>query len=119
MATTGELEALLGGLDQAIRAVLLRVVRALVPNLRFGPADHQVKSENFQAYYLESTTAASTAEFSVLHGLGRTPYLAVPVLRLDSTAQQVVPLEVPRVADGQRVYLKSTSTSALFTILVE
>ena len=112
-------EALLGGLDANMRRVLTEAFRYVVPNTKFGPVDHQTKSENFQAYYVVSTTATSTGEFSIVHGLGRTPYLLVPVLPLDQVGAQLVPLQVTRAADGQRVYLKSTSTSAPFTILVE
>lgn len=119
MAALGGLEALLGGLDDNTKRALTEVLRALVPNLRGGPVDHQVKLENFQRYYVNSTTAASTGEFSVVHGMGRAPYALRQVLPLDVIGAQLVPLTVSRAADAVRVYLKSSSTSAPFTLELE
>ena len=121
MASLGYIEGLLGALDDSIKKVLVQVVRAMVPTQRFGPVDHQVKSENFQAYYVLSTTASSTGtEFSIQHGLGRAPYLALPVIPLDSTRFEHVHLRVTRSADAQRVYLSSPdSTGALIALLLE
>ena len=109
----------LGGLPADVKKALTNLLTYLVPNLRFGPIEHQTKAENFQAYMLLSTTAMSTGEFSIVHGMGRAPYLVVPMLPLDQVGARVVPLEVTRVADAQRIYLKSTSTSAPFAILAE
>ena len=119
MASLGGLEVLLGGLEAGTKKVLTEVFRALVPFLRFSPVEHQSKAENFAAYHMTSTTAASTGEFSFQHGLGRIPYLAIPTLDLTSSRSQIVSLEVTRPADAQRIYLKSTSTSAPFSLLVE
>lgn len=121
MASFGFVESLLGGLEATIKRPLLEAFRYVVSNGRFGPAAHQTKSESFQAYYLESTSADSTSEFSILHGMGRTPYLAVPVLPLDLVGARTIPLEVTRAADAQRVYVKTEagSTSAPFVMLVE
>jgi hypothetical protein len=47
------------------------------------------------------------------------PHYALPVLELDRPGAKVVPLEVTRAADARRIYLKSTSTSAPITLLVE
>ena len=121
MATFGFIESLLGGLEAKLKRPLLEALRYVVSNGRFGPAAHQTKSESFQAYYLESTTSDSTGEFSILHGMGRIPYIAVPVLPLDLVGARTIPLEVTRAADAQRVYVKTEagSTSAVFIILVE
>ena len=119
MAALGGLEALLGGLDENTKRALTEVLRALVPNLRGGPVDHQVKLENFQRYYVNSTTDASTGEFTVVHGMGRAPYALRQVLPLDVIGAQMVPLTVTRAADAVRVYLKSASTSAPFTLELE
>jgi len=113
------LEALLGSLPADTKRVLTELLRALVPYLRFGPVAHQAKAENFNAVTLVSTTASDTGEFTVLHGLGRAPYRAMPSLDLNSSGMQMVPLEVTRPADASRLYLKSTSTSAQFSIYVE
>ncbi len=119
MATIGYVDSLLQSVPADLRRVLQQVFRYVVPNLRFGPVEDRAKSENFQAYYYTSQTAASTGEFSIQHGLAKVPYLAVPVLPLDVVGARTVPLEVTRVADAQRIYLKSTSTSAAFSLLVE
>lgn len=121
MAVPGYAEALLGGLPGDVKRVLTEVFRYIVPNGRFGPVEHQTKSESFQAYYLNSTTPSDTSEFSVVHGLGRTPYSLVPVLSLESSAVHLVRLTVTRPADGQRIYLKTDagSTNRAFSVLVE
>ena len=121
MAVPGYAEALLGGLSQDVKRVLTELVRYVLPNGRFGPADaHQTKSESFQAYWMLSTTASTAnEEFSIIHGMGRTPYLAVPVMDLVSSGGQSVPLTVSRPADSQRLYLRSASTSVPFVLLVE
>ena len=113
-------EALLGGLDANMRRVLTEAFRYVVPNTKFGPVDHQTKSENFQAYYVTSTTSSTANdEFSVVHGLGRTPYLVVPILPLDVVDAKTVRLQVTRAADATRLYLKSPEADAVVHLLVE
>ena len=120
MATSQLAESLLGGLEPDTKRVLTEVFRYLVPNGRFGPVSHQLKSENFQGYYVTSTThTTADTEFSVVHGLGRTPYLAIPVLAMDQVNSRVVPLQVSRAADGARIYLKSASTNAVINLYLE
>lgn len=119
MAALGGLETLLGGLDTDTKKVLTQLLRELVPNLRFGPVDSGTKCENFQGYSLTSTTASSTGEFSVAHGLARQPYRAIPTLDLTSSGHQLVPLVTTRPADAQRIYLKSSVTNAVFSLYVE
>lgn len=120
MAALGGLEALLGGLETGTKKVFTEVLRALVPNLRVGPVD-TAKAENFAGYKLTSTTATSTGEFSVEHGIGRTPYLLLPVVDLTAVGSALVPLEVTRAADDRRLYLKTQagSTNVPFSIYVE
>ena len=120
MATPGYIESLVGNLDPPLRASLVRIFDYVLRNLRFGPVTNQVRTENFQAYYLTGTTpAVANQEFSLAHGLGRVPYVLIPVLSLDSVNQAIVPLQVSRAADASRVYLKSSSTSAAIAIMVE
>ena len=119
MAVPGLVETMLGGLEATTRKVLSEIFRYTLPNGRLGPVEHQTKSENLQAYHVVSTTASSTGEFSVVHGMGRIPYLASPTLDLTAIGAQLVPLEVTRSADAQRLYLKSTSTAAVFSLIVE
>lgn len=120
MASPPYVESLLGQLGTDQRQVFKRVFDYILTNLRFGPPAHQVRADNHQSYYLTSTTAAvANTEFSVLHGLGRTPYVAIPVLPLDAVGAKMVPLTVTRAADASRVYLSSSSTSAAVWLLVE
>lgn len=119
MAALGGLESLLGGLESTTRKILTELLRALVPNLRFGPSD-QTKAENFQQYWATSTTANSTAtEFSVLHGMGTAPYLAIPMLNLASSGMMTPRLYVTRPADARRCYFRSDDTSVMFRLLLE
>lgn len=120
MAALGTLESLVGGLEDRTKRALVECWRALVPNLRGGPVEHQTKLENFQRYYVNSTTSSTADnEFSVLHGLGRTPYAMRPVLPLDQIGAKTVRLEVTRAADAQRIYLKSPEANAPITLEIE
>ena len=121
MAALGNLEGLIGSLPADTKRVLTEVLRALVPFLRFGPIDHQQKAENFAGFSLISTTAASTSEFNILHGLGRAPFRLMPSLDLNSSGMELVNLRVTRPADASRIYLKATagSTNKVFSIYVE
>jgi|SRR6185436_6794823 len=101
------------------RRVLTEIFEYLMPNLRFGDP-HGTKAANFRAYFVEGTTSSTASdEFSILHGMERTPYLALPVLPLGSTGEAIVPLTVSRAADVQRVYLRSPTTSAAICLLLE
>ncbi len=74
MATPGYIESLVGNLEAPLRAALVRVFDYVLRNLRFGPVTHQVRAENFQAYYLVTTTpATANEEFTIAHALGREP----------------------------------------------
>ena len=120
MATSGFTDALLGNLPADIKKALTEVMRYVLPNGRFGPVSHQAKTENFQAYYVQGVTSSvANTEFSIVHGMGRAPYVAIPVLPLDFIGVTFVGLTVTRVADSQRVYLRSASTGATVTLYVE
>lgn len=122
MADIGYIRTQLNGIsDAATRRVLTNCFEHVLGNLRFGPPDQQVRAENFQLYYQKSTTATSTGEVSFRHGLAGAPRLAIPVLDLNQVGARTVPLEVTRVADGTRVYLKTEagSTNAAFCLLIE
>jgi hypothetical protein len=105
--------------DKATRRALEECFKHVLGNIRFGVPEHQTRATNLQMYFQASTTAASTGEFSVPHGLGTAPHLAIQALDLSQPGAQMVPLEVSRAADGARLYLKSTSTAAPFWLLVE
>ena len=121
MSTPGYVESLLGGLEANAKRALLEVFRYVLPNGRFGPVEHQTKSENFQGYYVSSTSGASTGEFSIVHGMGRAPYVVLPVLPLDVVGARTIPLTVTRAADGQRLYLKTEAgyTDAPISLYLE
>lgn len=121
VSVPGYVESLLGGLQQDVKRVLTESFRYVLPNGKFGPVAHQQKSENFQAYYVTSTTATSTGEFSIVHGLGRVPYFFLVVGDLSAIGSGVPVLRVSRAADGQRVYFKAEagSTNMPFSVLLE
>lgn len=121
MANSGYLASLFGGVESTLRRALQSAFSYVLDHgLKFGPVEHQGVSENFGAFYLSSTThATANTEFSIVHGMGRTPYLAVPILPLNQVGAQSVALCVTRAADGARLYLSSPSTSVPITLLVE
>lgn len=120
MASPAYVEALLGGVEAGLKRTLKGVFDYVLANLRFGPPTHQARSENWQAYYLTATTpAVAGQEFSIAHGLGRAPYLLMPVVALQDVGSQLVPLTVTRAPDASRVYLSSTTVNAPMAVLVE
>jgi len=105
--------------DVTTRRALETIFTHILSNIRFGVPEHQTRAVNLQTYFQSVTTGASTSEFTVAHGLGQVPHMAVQVLDLSQPGSAVVPLEVSRAADASRLYLKSTSTSASMWLLVE
>lgn len=107
--------------DTTTKRILIECFEEVVgkTGVTFGDPNHQRKATNARAYFEVSTTATSTSEFSIVHGIGTAPTLAFQVLDLGQPGAQIVPLEVTRAADSQRIYLKSTSTGARVTLLVE
>lgn len=122
MADLGYVRTLLRRITDAnTRIPLEQSFTHTLENLRFGVPDHQTRAGNFQCYWLQSTTAASTGEFSIQHGLGDTPRYAIPVLRLSQVGARAGGLVVSRAADNSRIYLKADagSTSAPIALLIE
>lgn len=121
MASLGNVEALLGSLPADVKRTMTEVFRALVPYLQFGPVEHQTKAINFSSYTVISTSAASTGEFTIAHGMGRAPYRAMPILDLNSSGMELIPLRVTRPADASRIYLQTRagSTGAVFALQLE
>src|SRR3990167_7666459 len=105
----GELAAIK---DDAERIALQNIFKHIVPGVKFGEPEHHARALNFAAFYQASTTAGSTGEFSIVHAMTTTPRLAIPVLNLNQAGAQLVPLHVTRVADGKRIYLKTSAGSA-------
>lgn len=120
MADLGIVKAYIAGLSNAAdRKIWTQVFTHVLETISFGEPEHETKATNLSAYFYTSTTAAvANTEFSIAHGLAARPRMAVPVLDLRQAGATLPPLTVSRPADSKRVYLKSTSTSAVFTVLV-
>lgn len=123
MSDIGDLRRLCQGIpDATTKRVMTEVVELLVGRggIQLGAPDHQTRAKNLTAYYLDGRTSTTAdAEFSVLHGLGKTPYVALAVLPLDTVGARTVRLRTTRAADSQRIYLSSPDTDAPFTVLIE
>jgi hypothetical protein len=120
MATPGTVQTYLAGLPTDTKKVLQQVFDLVLRNGRLGRPGHQMPTENIGRVFIEGTTdAVADTEFSILHGLETAPYLAVPVLDLQTVNSRIVPLTVTQAADARRVYLSSSEESAAFTLLVE
>lgn len=115
----GYIKAQLGAVKDAdARKALTNIFTHIVTSVTLGEPTHQTRAGNVQAYYQQSTTASDTGEFSITHGLPAAPSFGIPILDLKQAGAMVVPLEVSKSADSKRIYLKSTSTAAAFTLLV-
>lgn len=119
MADIGGVKAELASFEGAQKTSLQNAFSYVLNNLTFGAVEHQTRAKNFQAYYLTGTTSSNAStEFSIAHGLGSAPSVLIPVVALNQVGAQLVPLQISRAADDKRVYLKSSSTSAAFAVLV-
>ena len=117
MATKGAIDLYVNSLPSEIRYPVQRALWYIMDNWRVGTG---ARAENGQLYRFTSTSAAvANTEFAITHGVGITPTQLFPVLDLSALNSQMIPLTVSRVADASRIYLKSSSTSAVFTILAE
>lgn len=118
MADIGYIKLAFGGTPDAIKKAAEQAFTYLLGNLSLTQSDRG-KAGNFLLYYQSGTTSSNAnQEFSVAHGMESTPSIVIPVLPLNEVGAQLVPLTVSRAADTKRVYLKSSSTSAAFTVLV-
>lgn len=120
MADIAYIKSVFGGTPDAVKKAAEQAFTYLLGNLTLGAPEEARRSKNFQWYWFSGTTSSSAnTEFSIAHGLGRVPGVVIPVLPLSEVGSQIVPLTVSRAADVNRIYLKSSSTSAAFTVLVE
>ena len=122
MADKAYVLTLLRGItDQRTRVALEQAFTHVMDNIRLGVPEHQTRAVNMQGYWLQSTTASDTSEFSIAHGLLTAPHYAIPVLELDKVGSKAGGLTVSRAADAARIYLKADagSTNAPITVLVE
>jgi len=113
----GYVATLLNALPGDLKKVLVPAFDYVQDSFRLGTSP---RATNAMWYRIETTTHADAgSEFSVRHGLGTAPHTLIPVLDLTAQNAQLVPLTVSKSADGTRVYLTSTSTSAPVTFFVE
>jgi hypothetical protein len=122
MADLGFFESEIRTLPEALRPTLLRLFRALLKDIRFGHPTGEAADPllNLAGAFLHATTPAiASTELAIRHNFGRTPYLALPVLRLDSVGSSIVSLTVSRAADDKRIYVTSPVTNAPISLAVE
>ena len=112
----------MNALPENIRPVVLRIFRSFLNDLRFGhpSTDEPETLANFGGAFLHATTPSTPGDtFSIAHGLGRTPYLAIPCLLLDTVGSSWGPLTVQRAADDRRIYLTSTEGDLSISLITE
>ena len=120
MADASYIKSLFGGAPEEVKKAADQAFTYLLGNLTLGAPEDARRSKNFQWYWFSATTSSvANQEFSIAHGLGREPQVIIPVLPLQSVGARTVDLQVSRAADANRIYLKSSSTSAAITVLVE
>ena len=117
MSSLGYLDTLLHTLDVNVRQPIKDAFRYVMLENALGGT---TKAENFAWFKVSGTThATANTEFTIVHGMDHAPSKLIPVLPLDSTSSQLVPLAVTRVSDATRIYLKSSSTGVVFTCYLE
>lgn len=117
MAALGYLDTILNALDTAVRQPVKEAFQYITGELALGD---NTKAENFSWYRVSGTThATANTEFSITHGMDHAPSKLIPVIALESSGGQLVPLAVTRTADAKRIYLKSSSTGAAFVAYLE
>lgn len=122
MADLGFIEAEIKSLPAQLQPTVLRIFRAFLKDIRFGHPEGSQPDPmtNMGGGFFHGTTPATPGdEFTIVHGFGRVPYLAIPVLRLDAVGSSIVPLTVSRVADDKRVYFTSTIANAPISLAIE
>ena len=120
MADIAYIKSVFGSTPDAVKKAADQAFTYLLGNLTLGAPEEARRSKNFQWYWFSGTTSSvANTEFSIQHGLQKVPNVIIPVLPLSQVGAQIVPLQISRAADANRIYLKSSSTSAAFTVLVE
>lgn len=120
MADIAYIKSAFGSTPDAVKKAADQAFTYLLGNLTLGAPEDARRAKNFQWYWFSGTTSSvANQEFSIAHGLGRVPMVALPVIPLNQIGSQLVPLTVSRAADVNRLYFKSSSTSAAFMLLVE
>jgi hypothetical protein len=116
----GGMRGYFGGVPATLKVAMDGFINYAFKNLRVGLPGHQKPAENFSWFQLDGVTSSNAnQEFSIAHGQTVAPRVAFPCIDLTSSGTQLVALTVARAADARRVYFRSGSTSAAFTIFVE
>lgn len=117
MASKGQVDAYLNALPSDQRKIFVQLFQYVLSWFALGTA---TKAENFAWYRIQGMThATALTEFSVEHGMDTIPQTLIPVVDVTAVGSQLVPLSVSRAPDARRIYLKSTSTGAVFTAFLE
>ena len=122
MADLGAIETEIKSLPVELRAPMLRIFRSFLKDIRFGHplGESPDPMVNMAGGFFHATTPGTPGDtFSIAHGFGRVPYLAVPILRLDAVGSSIVPVTVARAADDKRVYFTSTEASTPISFAIE
>ena len=119
MANKGSIDLNVNALPAEFRLPIRDSFYEVLDNFALGVTDDE-RTINGRFYRFTSTTpASSNTEFVIRHAIGVAPIQLIPVLTLNTVGAQIVPLKVSRAADATNVYLESTSTSAVFSVLLE
>jgi hypothetical protein len=122
MADFAAVAAELNSLPANLRPTFVRIFQAILGDLRIGHPTFADRDplKNLAGAFLHTTTHATPdTEFTITHGFGRVPYLALPCLPLDTVGANIVELTVTKAADDKRIYLSSPTASAGITLIVE
>lgn len=125
MATSSHAKTLLGGVPAELKTPLHKVVEYIFDRtMAFGPisaTDPRTATTNFAGRYLRVTTSGTAnQEFTVAHGLGRTPNVCWQVGHPRVVNSRFLgDLTFARAADDNRIYMTSASTGATFFLYCE
>ena len=117
MASKGFLDTCINALPENIRYPLQKAFYHLSDTWKVGTDQRAVNAQWYR--YTSTTATVAGTEFSIAHNLGAAPSQLFQVLDLSLVNSQMVPLQVSKASDAERIYLKSTSTNAVFVILAE
>ena len=119
MSNIGYIDSVLGALPKEQKAPLKSAFEHVMRDASLGAFESGTRPPNLNAVWREGTTSTTAnQEVSIVHGLGRTPTYAIPIVSLATVNSQTPVVSVPRAADGTRVYLASASTNVSFAVLV-
>lgn len=122
MSDLGRILQEINGLPTEQRKLFTSIFTDVVKNTRFGhpTGDARDPCVNFAGGFFHAVTPANAGdEFTIAHGFGRTPYLAIPVLLLDTVGSSTVSLTVSRAADANRMYFTSTEENVPVSLYAE